>query len=284
MPVVTELEPFGVEIAMDLSEPLSMSTRAWLQELFAAHHLLRFRGHEGLEADDQVRVVGYLGQVLELSGGRRYEFVANNDPNSLFGSGEISWHSDMAATPEPYVGISLFGLDVVDGASTTCFASAACAYRRLPDEVQGQISALATLQVMGTNYSGRNRASELSAAAPSTTHPLVWHHERTGEPFMFVPWQQTDSVVGLSDSASEDLLSELFHVLFADDNVLEHRWSAGDLVIWDNRMVQHRRGDVASVGTRVLRRVTLGRRTLRQMYPQFAEMTTEAMRASLNNR
>ena len=49
----------------------------------------------------------------------------------------------------------------------------------------------------------------------------------------------TESIVGLTDAESRTLLEMLFaHV--TDPNLhYRHRWSAGDVVIWDERCTQH---------------------------------------------
>ncbi|MFT3966100.1 MAG: TauD/TfdA family dioxygenase, partial [Sphingobium sp.] len=53
-------------------------------------------------------------------------------------------------------------------------------------------------------------------------------------------------------------LHRLFDALYAPDNLLEHRWHRGDLLIWDNVRFQHARGPLAEVGRRVLQRVIVG--------------------------
>ena len=46
--------------------------------------------------------------------------------------------------------------------------------------------------------------------------------------------------------------------LETDDNVYKHVWQTGDMIIWDNRCVLHRRGPQEKGRTRVLRRVMAG--------------------------
>ena len=60
----------------------------------------------------------------------------------------------------------------------------------------------------------------------------------------------------------------LFDVLYAPENTYEHFWSNGDLVVWDNRALQHCRSDVLldDVGSAprryIVRAVRLGRSDL----------------------
>jgi taurine dioxygenase len=55
---------------------------------------------------------------------------------------------------------------------------------------------------------------------------------------------------------SDALLEELFTYLYAPDNIYEHHWHEGDLVIWDNLAVQHARS-ATGAAARTLRRVTI---------------------------
>jgi taurine dioxygenase len=66
---------------------------------------------------------------------------------------------------------------------------------------------------------------------------------------------QTDRIAELDPVESEALIEQLFAALYAPDNVYEHRWRPGDLLIWDNLALQH--GRDAPERPRTLRRVTL---------------------------
>jgi taurine dioxygenase len=90
----------------------------------------------------------------------------------------------------------------------------------------------------------------------STTQPLVRLHPRTGRPLLYVSAMGTSHVVELPRAASDALLAELFAVLYDPALVYEHNWRNGDLVIFDNLLMQHARGDVLADGpARTLRKV-----------------------------
>ena len=70
----------------------------------------------------------------------------------------------------------------------------------------------------------------------------------------------TTELEGLPSDESEQILNDLFDVLYAPENSFEHDWRAGDLVVWDNLAVQHARGIVTQQGPeRSLRKVTAPR-------------------------
>jgi taurine dioxygenase len=82
------------------------------------------------------------------------------------------------------------------------------------------------------------------------THPV------TGAAILYTSAMQTDSIVGLPEHESEDLLARCWDILYAPDNVYEHAWQIGDLLVWDNLALQHARDAVT--GPRTLRRVPVG--------------------------
>ena len=48
-------------------------------------------------------------------------------------------------------------------------------------------------------------------------------------------------MAGLELEASEQLLDEIWRYAASDENVWTQRWEVGDVIIWDNRRVLHRR-------------------------------------------
>ena len=111
---------------------------------------------------------------------------------------------------------------------------------------------------------------------------MVGRHQRTGAPYLFVSEDLTVCIAGLGERDSADLLAELFAHLYAPGNVHEHHWRPGDIVVWDNRAVQHARGPV-SAAPRSLQRVSIARIGYAQMYPTdagiFGEQYAETLGA-----
>ena len=66
------------------------------------------------------------------------------------------------------------------------------------------------------------------------------------------------SVESLDDTEGAALLEDLFAHLYSPPLVYVHEWRAGDLVIWDNRALQHARDALGREATRTLRRVAVG--------------------------
>jgi alpha-ketoglutarate-dependent taurine dioxygenase len=259
------LEPFGVEIDLDASVPLDDATTDAVRALYREHHLLVVRDQQ-LDRDQHVAFVRLLGPVPGSDDG----MVSTDPEKGMQGTIRLAFHSDLAFAPEPDLGVSLYGLELVDGASVTLFASGVRACQSLPDELRQRLEGLSALHIWPIDQSRRTRLDEIGEGDPRHEHPVICEHPDTGEPILYVTELGTDRIVGLPEEESEALLAELFSRLYDPANVLTHTWRTGDLVVWDNRALQHGRPDVSQVGSRTLRRVAVARQGFFEQFPQFA--------------
>jgi taurine dioxygenase len=79
----------------------------------------------------------------------------------------------------------------------------------------------------------------------------------TGRKSLYVNRLMTHHIEGLPVADSMRLLSVLFDALEHPEFGYEHRWRAGDLVLWDNRCTLHARRDFDPSEARWMRRITL---------------------------
>jgi taurine dioxygenase len=266
----TELEPFGVEVSLDLSRPLTDEEQAELIALYRRHDLVLVRGQR-LDLEEQIGALSCLGPVLRTPDS--IGEVSRDSPIGL-GGAELCFHADYAFSPEPILGISLHAIDVVEGETSTRFASGRRAYQQLGAESRRRCEEWSTLQVFGATLDRRNRSADLDRHLPRTEHPLVWAADDGGR-FLFAPYMTTDAIVGLDPTESEQVIEQLFAALYGADNVFEHWWRPGDMVVWNNRSVTHARGDNTHNLHRVLQRVTLGTKGYAELYPQASDYDWE---------
>jgi taurine dioxygenase len=256
------LAPFGVEVRIDLSGPLPPADQDELRRLYARDGLLVFRDLQ-LSMEEQIELCRVFGPVLDSP----YEnyYVSNARQDGHLGVMELQWHNDVPYLPKPYLAAALHAVEVTPGASSTRFASGIRAYERLPQTLRDRIAGLNALQVK-QRYSDRtNRLTDLQPGDLCTVHPVVGRQEEAGRPYLFVNQNMTALVIGLSAEASDELLQELYSALYVRDDVYEHAWRPGDLVLWDNLAVQHARGRV-SADTRTLQRVSITELSYAQQY------------------
>jgi taurine dioxygenase len=252
---------FGARVeGLDLRVPFTPEVVAALQAAIDRYHLLVVHVPD-LEVAGQQQLASVFGPLLDESrDGSGYTLVSDR-PGGAIREGPLLFHSDLAFTPTPLVAISLYALEIPASGTTTHFADAMGAARRLSPSTRAEVLAKEAIHVYPlTDARGdrRFRIATVDRDAPRATHPVLLPHPRTGEPVLFVGQMQTDSIVGLDEPSSEALLAELWSELYAPDGVYTHEWRVGDLVAWDNVAVQHARDDVVPGSGRTLRRVPVG--------------------------
>jgi len=70
-------------------------------------------------------------------------------------------------------------------------------------------------------------------------HPLVTRHPETGREALFYNRAYVRDISGVSTDEVDPLLSWLHHHTTDAKFTCRHRWTNGDLLIWDNRSTQH---------------------------------------------
>jgi taurine dioxygenase len=255
---------FGVEVSLDLGRPLGAEAAPELRALMTAHGLLLFRGQD-LTADQHRGAVACFGRIACGDDGQPKEMYVSNRRRSDAPDGALIFHYDYAYDRNPTEFIGLYGQEIDDGATPTLFASSAAVLNALPAGLKQRIGGLDALHAC---FLDRTAPDEIRIAmeddailrgAPGwsakdwkCSHPLVWSN-RQGVPSLFACIQHTVRILGLPIAESDALLETLFGYLYAPCNVYEHSWRVGDLVIWDNRTVQHCR-PTPTDGARTLRR------------------------------
>ena len=275
--------PFGASVDIDRGRrPLGASVARVLRDLLAHHHLLVLRG-EWAEVE-HIELVECFGRVLPQ--GPRVivndhpvgellivTLVSNVAPDGGLGTFELAFHHDLAHVATPLGGLSLYALDVDHEQSPTRFSNGRLAYEQLPAPVQERLVGLQGL--FAANYtttsnqaaSARDVRDALDPTWPRTVHPIVVPHPVTGESCVYVNEMMTTEILGLDRPDGDALLDVLFERLYDPANIYEHHWQTGDLVVWDNLVVQHGRRQVHETTPRTLRRVVFGEKTPWEQWP-----------------
>jgi taurine dioxygenase len=254
----TDLAPFGAEVSLDLSGAVDLATHAAVRRLLFERGLLVFRNQD-LDHVRQVDVMGWFGKVQAPE---RLNIVSTDPETGWGGTGELKFHSDLAFSPHPCKVMSLHALEVLDGETSTLFASGVTAYAALPAPVQARLAKAKSHMIMPSDY-----ADVTADALPSTDHPVVMTHPETGTPLLYVNEMQTERLVGVDAEESAALMAAAFERLYDPAAIYEHRWNRGDLVIWDNIALQHARSTLPVRNRRTLRRVIVADKLFEEMFP-----------------
>lgn len=254
-------EILGVDIAAGVSDDVFEQINAALLE----HKVIGFRDQH----------LDPRGQIEFLS---RWGALAKAHPTvpALEGYPEIlnvswdesvranNWHTDVTFVVSPPAITSLHALEVPPFGGETVIANSAWAYLDLPAPLREFADRLWAVHTNDYDYAQPQFVTEKSKARREVfvsqrwevAHPVVRVHPVTGEKGLFIGGF-ANKIVGLSTTESRDVLRLLQAYVTRPENQTRWRWSAGDLVIFDNRITQHYAPDDYFDERRTLHRVTV---------------------------
>ena len=88
-------------------------------------------------------------------------------------------------------------------------------------------------------------------------HPLVRREPATGRKALFLGRRPNSYIVGMDIAVSEALLDALWAHATQSQFVLCHRWCVGDLLMWNNLSLLHRRDPFDGASRRVMHRTQI---------------------------
>ena len=257
---------------VDLTCPLDDTTADLLRDTFSRNSILCIRGQQ-LAASDQIRFgdlfgpvdsgfrvrSGYGGQETRNRGVMLVSNIRKNgEPIGSLPDGEMQFHSDGAHRDIPYVATTLYAIKLPSVGGDTLFANLAMAYDALDDDTKNRIDELQVRNLYGYDDTFREETTEETEPNTSAaTHNLVKTHPVTGRKSLYLSRLMTRHVVGMDRGESDDLLNMLFDHAERTEFVYAHKWLMNDLLIWDNRCLNHARTDFPGSEERLLRRLTI---------------------------
>jgi taurine dioxygenase len=264
-----ELHPtIGVELD---GPPRTADDMRALRRALDERHLVLLRG-EPMSGEAQVAFAARFGALVPER--QLWGYVSNARDDGIVREGAMCFHSDFAFTPTPVEAICLHAIDMPADGAPTVFADAVAAARALPADLRDRLAGREVVNVYDFHQSDE-RPHRLAADddwSPRSAKPILGRHPRTGEEVVLANELHAEHVVGLSRAESDALLADLFAVLYDDANRYEHRWSIGDLVLWDNVAIHHGRPEFAATSARTLQRVTVGAYTPWELIPRLDEL------------
>jgi taurine dioxygenase len=179
-------------------------------------------------------------------------------PVGILGDGEVVWHADFSFKERPTAARMLIAMEVPprELGGNTYFLSCYAAYDALPADMKRRISGQTIKQADIVDTAMKVRAGMSLdmdfREVPGPSHPIISTHPETGHNMLFLGRRHGSYVNGCSLEESEALLSELWEHCTQPRFWYEHKWSVGDVVVWDNRATLHRREPFDSASRRVL--------------------------------
>lgn len=193
---------------------------------------------------------------------RRDELITDPEHKiNRFLRGNQFWHSDSSFKRISAKASMLAALVVPDEGGETEYTDMRAAYDALDETTKHRIEGLvawhsaAYSQLMSMGPSGAFSAEE-EANLPPVRQPLVRVHEPTGRRSLFIG-RHAQSIEHLEHEEGRALLDQLLEHACHPPRVYRHRWSAGDVVLWDNRCMVHRGRPWDTTQPRIMRRTTI---------------------------
>ena len=264
----------GAEVAdIDLSKPLPRSDIDVIEAAWRERLVVVFHGQ--LLSDPQLIAFSRNFGELDPPGPNPYgepfneehpelnvisNVVEDGKPIGNLGDGEAVWHADMTYVDVPPKAAILHALEVPppEAGGNTYFANMIAAYESLPADLKKAVDGRVAVHDASRNSAGMLRKGYKEVTDVRETvgahHPMVRTDPKTGRKALFLGRRPNAYVPGLSVTESEALLDALWahatHPRFA----MCHEWRVGDLLIWNNHTVLHRRDPFDPKTRRVMHR------------------------------
>ena len=197
-----------------------------------------------------------LGDISNLD--ENGDIMNTDNRRRAYGLGNRLWHTD-ASFQDPPGRYSMLHAKVIPpvGADTE-YADMRAAYDALPDDMKARLDGLRVHHSIA--YSRQTLGFEFSSdeedRLKGAIHPLVRTIPRSKRRALYLA-SHASRIVDWPVPEGRLLLRDLIEHATQPPFVYRHRWSVGDLVIWDNRCTMHRATPFEdSKYRRELRRVT----------------------------
>lgn len=187
--------------------------------------------------------------------------VENGQPQGNLGAGEAIWHTDMSYRERPISYAVLNAVELPPSGGNTYFANQYLAYDTLSPELKRKLDGRMLIHDETYNSAGQMRKgfSEVTdpRQAPGARHPVFRTHPVTGRKALYLGRRRNAYIIGLPLEESEKLLDVLWAHASRPEFVWGHEWQMGDVLIWDNRCLIHRRDAFDPATRRRLTRVQI---------------------------
>jgi alpha-ketoglutarate-dependent 2,4-dichlorophenoxyacetate dioxygenase len=210
---------------------------------------------------DQARRRLANARVNDISNlGADGQILAADDRRRMFNLGNLLWHSDSSFKPVPAHYSMLHARVIPPEGGETEFADMRAAWDALPPKLQETVRDLVcehSLIFSRAQLGFDAFTPEEQARCAPVPQRLVRRHPGSGRLSLYLS-AHIGGIRGWPRPEAMALIRELTERATQREFVYSHRWTVGDLVVWDNRCTMHRaRPYEDQTYPRDMRRVTL---------------------------
>jgi len=250
----------GEVVGLDCSGPLDADTLAALKRTMLDFTVVAIRD-QTLTPRQQAAFSRQLGP-LETQDRRTYCHPDDGDililSNELRPDGSAVgivdagdyWHSDSSHLEEPCRATVLYAVKNPATGGDTEFINMHQVYDALPDDLRRRVEGRHGIHHISKIRNPRVNVStarsdavayykEREKATKDMLQPMVRTHPETGRQALYVSPRFTIGIADMDDAEAQPLLDRLFAIMLEPRFHYRHKWHDGDLVIWDNRCLNH---------------------------------------------
>jgi alpha-ketoglutarate-dependent taurine dioxygenase len=226
---------------VDLRKRLDTETVRRLRETWLDRGVLFFRNQDITEQQLEA-FIGYFGKPIAEPSAGSYGGDPNRSPVQGGDTGRSKavaerWHADATWLAEPPAATALRMVKIPPIGGDTCWSNVTLAYEHLIEPLRGMLDKLTAAHWMAPSL----EAMGIRAQNDETQyiHPVVSVHPETGRKAIFVSEAWTRCIMELPSAQSVHILAMLYDHIRSPLYSMRWRWTPGDVVLWDNRAVQH---------------------------------------------
>ena len=276
MKLINSVKSLGGEIVdLDISNKLTQDQINFINQSWDERLVLVFK-KQNLDDHKLINFSKYFGE-LDPPGPNPYgitflpEFPEINvisnikneqgTPMGNLGDGEAVWHADMTYLQLPPKAGILYALEVPENQGNTHFANMALAYSELPNKLKEKVDDKILIHDSAHNSAGMLRKGYSEVDNPSETpgarHPMVITDKNTNKKLLFLGRRPHAYIIGLELEESENLLNEIWEHATQEKFTWTQKWEKGDLLMWKNLNVLHKRDAFDPNTRRVMHRTQI---------------------------
>jgi taurine dioxygenase len=157
-------------------------------------------------------------------------------PSGFPGDSTDFWHSDQEFRESPASVGAFFCLISSASGGSTSFATTAVKNLDLTDEELDEYRPLWSTRRPADNHDNAPRVT--------VSHPILLANPHTGDEFLYVSKNTIEfkhEHTGKPTTAGPGLKKYLLEKILTRENIISHSWRSGDLILYDNSQLLHRR-------------------------------------------
>ena len=229
-----------------------------IKQLVYNHKLVIFR-NQNLNEDQYIEFANKIGtpQIYPQDNYHhpdyREIFVSSNVPKDgkkfgVRGTGRY-WHTDCAFLDEPLPFTMLYPQIIPNSIRETYYIDMQQVYKKLPPSLKSYVDGKQMVHEAKWRYKVQewdiDRAivdimNDFEKKFPPVKHPAIITHPVTHEKILYMNQGFTTSIVGVDYETSQTMLRELFSFIERDEHIHTHVWKDGDIILWENRTLNHK--------------------------------------------